>query len=790
MTGVPAAWAPPPTTLSTAIDAVTSGLNMQSAGISSASSAASSALTGMNIAMASLSLPKFETLTVKEFPMNPVEVGQGPQAPALPGTSASYSLNSSTVAFPSLGALVDVSPDFGSAPPEANIVANFPGSPGVGDVGVNFPDAPGGANLGSVTGLTIGDVPTLSAVAPSISTITPPIKFSGTAPVMGPIAERLYPDKPGYTMPTMSELRDLVIPTAPTMLSIAFEGTLPETMQAPPDVSFNFVETTFSSALCTAAENKLLELIQNLRTTGLSEAVQAQLWAVRRERITSASTGAINDITRISARNGWDVAQGDEIEAIYAAIESATAEAMAESRDIANTQANLEQQNYQFAIQQTLGHINNWMILHNNVQQRAFETAKYAVQAVIDLYGIYATYYNSSVALYQAQAVVFEKKMQAELTKVELFKALLDGQRLISDLNSQEIEQYKAQIEAVSTIFDLYKAELEGVKTQIEGDGLKVQMFEAAVRAFAEEINAKKLEYDGYTAELGGEEIKAKIFSAIVDAYGAEVNAFAAKTDAAIKKQDADIKIAYEVPLDILDKETKVFEVQVKAEAARLEATTSVQELKIKLFQAIAEVEAANLKAQTDVYSTNVEAYKAKIEGEAAKLEALNGINKNITEIYKAGIEGASEQQKAITENNKVVADIYGVEIQALIAQLNAVVNMYGTEGQVFGSIEQAKGAVASANAQIASANAQISVENTKALIASTEAQINAMLAEKEIAVKAQEGAARIGAQMVAAFAGAVSVGAHVAANSGDSTSNSASNTFSNSVSDSTYRQG
>lgn len=507
-----------------------------------------------------------------------------------------------------------------------------------------YPSAPPDAILGTVGDLVIDDVPVLSAAEPTFNTITAPAKFTKAAPTATPLPDRVFPDKPGYTLPTTPTARVLTLPLAPSLLTVNFDGVLPSALDTPPNVEFDFTEQEYQSLLSGGLKTKLLDLILNTQQTGLNPAIEQQIWDRSRERTRATTQGAIDNINRMYARAGWSLPQGDQVKAIYRAQEQQAEADITESRSIAIAQADLEQKNFQFSFTQAIALETQLMNLHNSMQQRSFDAAKYLIEAAVSLYQVRVSYFNGNVTLYTAQAQVYRDRIQGELSKLEVYKTELEGQKLIGELNAQDVANYTAQIQAVVAVFGLYKDELEAVKIQLEGDGLKVQQFEAYIRAFAEEIKAKSLEYDGYKTELSGEEIKANAYKAIAEAFGKRIDAFTSVNDAKVKKLDADIKVNIDTPLKVLAQQTEVYKTQVQATTAQIEGLTTIY------------------KTDADVYDISVKAEGTRINAQVAVQEAeINYGTKKADlaiEVAKANIATMLAQKEMSIGTIKAIAQL------------------------------------------------------------------------------------------------------------------------------------
>jgi len=541
-----------------------------------------------------------------------------------------------------------------------------PATPVEPDVTPNFPSAPAGPVTGSVGTITLSTAPTFTATEPTINNITPPSALSKTAPAAIVLPDRDVPVAPSDALPVAPTARELTLPSAPSIIAINFDGVIPGALAPPPTTQFNWTNQSYQSTLLDTLKTKLYDLVLNARQTGLLPAIEQQIWDRGRERTAAEERRLKASSRRQFAALGWNMPQGDEYLLLRDSAEKAVTNDITESRSIAIAQAELEQKNLQFSIQSAISLEGELIDLHNAEQQRLFEAARYTIEAAIQLYGLEVSYFNANVTMYETQARVFQARIQAQLTQVEVYKAQLEGQRLISDLNRQDIDIYRAKIDAVVATFELYKSKLEGVKILLESDSLKLQQFEASVRTFAEEVRAKSLEYEGYRAQLDGEKIKVDMYNGLSSAFRNTIEGFKIETDAKIAKQNSDIKIAYDVPLQISLQQTEIFKSVIAAESGRLKSLTDIFETRGSVFENLVKGEASRVEAEVSIYENevkkliasaniNIEALKASLSTLLTKTEMVIGVQKTIAQIeaqllasyssavsYSAGINSTS----------------------------------------------------------------------------------------------------------------------------------------------------
>lgn len=664
--------------------------------------------------------------------------------------------------FPPKGQFLELDPTFDAEAPNKTITTNFQNEPGTIEVNAVIPNKPATVPIGTVSNFILDEVPTFDDEKPIIKPITGPDKFTKPAPTVPTTPRHAMPDKPGADLPEKVGLRTITLPTEPALFIPTFDGVLPAPLDNPPDVNFNWAEDQYISALADVLKAKLTDLVQNIRQTGLNPTIEQQIWDRGRERTTAVTRDNIIQIQRNFEQMGWELLQGDEAQRVFEAIENQTKQDISESRSIAIGQADLEQKNFQFAISQSIAYEGQLMNLHNAVQQRAFEAARYAIEALISLFNAKVAYFNANVVLYQAVAQVYETRLRGELAKLEIFKAQLEGQKLIGDLNRQDIDNYRAQLDAVIALFELYKTELEGVKVELEQDRLVLLHAETEIKAFTSEISAKELEYRGYEADLSGEKIKADIHSVFANVFGKRVDAYSTATNAKVSKLNSDIKLNIETPLQIRAQNIELFKTEMEAEKLRTGILNSINELRIRIFEAVNKSESDRVTAETDIYKTDSEVFKNKNEAKAAELEAINKSNQTTATIYETDVTAKSKQIDAINNVNQSNTEVYKSQVQAKTAEIEGKVAIYDADAKVFDVETRGQAAKIDAQIKVQGQELEVLLKRAEIDIEAYKANTGKFISQKELIISTLRTLAQVHAQLTAAFGSAISYGASI----------------------------
>ena len=518
----------------------------------------------------------------------------------------------------------------------------FPTAPVQPALSLNLPNFPPDINFNQIPQVDFGVVPTFDEEAPNLLFPATPSPSTAVVPDSPDIdTDQVYPDAPVQVLPTVPTLEDLQIPDVPIINLPVFDEQVPTQSIVIPSSTFTWSEDPYSDAMLTAVTSALLERIQG--GTGLEVSIENQIWDRSRQREDITSTQAKQDLLNKEAQTGFSRPTGSTQAALDSLIQNNQNQANTLSRDIAIKQAELEQSNMQQTITSIIS-LEQILIGHyDKVQDRALEAEKFSQQIFFDIYNAELAKYNAELDTYRAFVLAFETQLKAELTKLEVYKGELEGQRLVGELNQQLLQIYTAELQGLQTEVDLYKSQLEAVNTRLSAENLKISVFKSEVDAFNAQIQAKNSEYQGYSTAVGAEATK-------MDAYTSEVRAFAARVDAYAKGIDAD---------------RVVTDVAIETEKLRV----TQQSLKLDTYSKNVQAEVSAFQAQTLGYQGATSAYSSQVGAESSRIQAETAtINQRIAhaqvkaqialenaKINLANIEASSRQG---LEALKATADV------------------------------------------------------------------------------------------------------------------------------------
>lgn len=398
-------------------------------------------------------------------------------------------------------------------------------------------------------------------------------------------------------------------------------------------------------------DSDILQLVQTQVTAflnggvGIPNAIWDAIWDRAAEKEDKSGIKLIQEITEEWGARGFSLPQGAQVARIDEARQKILNNRSTLAREIAEKQAVHEIENLKFAVQQGIvleKMLGDW---YQQKTARLLDAAKFAYRATIDLFTADIQLYNTRLDQYKTDAQVYQTLLQAAVTELEVYKAELDAQKLINDINEQNVAIYIAKYKALETQITLFNSQLEAAKTQIAVDTARVTAYKVSVDAYGAVVAAKTQEYDAYIAQLKGEEIIAGIYETEVKAFAVEMDAYktevsVAETEKSIEFKNADLNLQ-EFAADL-----EQYSANLKAEMGKIEITVKNYDAESKNYELA-------MKDNMNSISTNLEVEKIRFGDKDAQ-----------SKISVANLQGNNERTKAET--------ILGNRANEAIASINA----------------------------------------------------------------------------------------------------------------------
>jgi hypothetical protein len=432
-----------------------------------------------------------------------------------------------------------------------------------------------------------------------------PVIDYGTAPAE---FSEVLPDAPGVSLIFDDPTLQVSLPAPPSLLSLSitpfdgmtlptFDADDPELVAVAPTVVEYVPGAAYTSGLLTALQSSLQTRITS-GGTGINQDVENAIWDRGREREAKTQREALDKVEQMEGF-GYALPPGTYLDARLRIIQEGAYNDRGTSREVMIESARLELDNVKHALT-TATQLESRLIDYNNsVEQRMFESTRYATEAGVAIYNAKVQAFAAFVDAYRAKVTVYEAQVRAEIAKVDAYRALISAEEAKAAVNRTLVEQYKVQADVALSAIEIYKAELAGIQTKADIEKTKVEVFGEQVKAYVARVNAYTAGVEGFRARLQAESTKQQVYQSQVEAFTARVNASARQIESRI----------------------------------------------------------AAFRGQIDAKTIEWDGYRATVQGESSRVQSLSTVTSAVAEIYKAEVSGVSAYNETLTKQWQVALD-------------------------------------------------------------------------------------------------------------------------------------
>lgn len=502
------------------------------------------------------------------------------------------------------------------------------------DLTPSFPTMPVAPVVGSTDLLALGDAPVYDVAPADLLDLQLPDPMTVLLPGQPALSVIPVALEPGYVLPAMPTLLSLNLPELPEINIPLFDAALDQAPQAP-DAELLYSEVEYSTVLLSTMNSRLSELVTSSQS-GLDPDVEQAIVDRARDREALLTHRTVEEALRLMNARGFRMPEGSLVRIVQQALQAGLQRDASLSRGFAIVQAQLAQANFKFALDTAIQLESRLIEQHNQVQARSLEAAKAALQSQLQMFNARVLLFSADVQAFSMKATVFRTRLEAALSRIAIYRAQLDGQRLTGEINTQQVAIYKAQIEGVGALVEVYKSRVEAAKAQIESDAVTVENFRTHMQAFETQVGAKANEYEGYAARMKGGVMKAEQFGTQIAGYRSRVEAFDALAKAKIGVQTLQFKQQSEFPLEIYKSRIDAFKTATGAASEQLRLQAILYEARVRAFAATEGAATGHVNSEIEVLRANTSSLLAQaqltIDGGRANLEvatAAAGIAQN-----------------------------------------------------------------------------------------------------------------------------------------------------------------
>lgn len=513
--------------------------------------------------------------------------------------------------------------------------------PQLNDVAFELPTRPGDAPAYQDIGaIDISGAPTSSATAPTLVMPSMPAAmgtFQGQLPTI--FTEYDFPAPPDQlTNPALSEptIVERQAPASPNVVLPTFEAAAPIFgAEAPADLAGRMEQNYYGAspamvsmldgqvdallgkycpgyhAGMAAMESKLSQLLAG--GSGFSGNVERAVMERAKDRNLGEYRRARDAAWADAADRGFTLPTGALLSAQSKARQAAADNVARANAELVAKQAELEQQNLQFAIttSQALRQsvLSAMLGFHGNLIQingQALEHAKTVASLLVETYNIDVKAFSARLDAWKAEAGVYETRLRGAMALIDIYKAEIDALQALAQYDVARVNVYRARIDGLQALAGVYRTRIDAVVSQAQLERVKIDRFQAQVQAYGAQVQAKANEWQGYRAALDGEQLKVQIFDSQVRAEGQAAQVWRTKIEASAEAVRA-AALTNDARARQYEAAWRAFtsEVAAKGEVARTQLEGDRQQL--LAFQ-------AETQAQTSYAQTAAVYYKAQAD--------------------------------------------------------------------------------------------------------------------------------------------------------------------------------
>ncbi len=423
-----------------------------------------------------------------------------------------------------------------------------------------------------------GDSPEINI--PPVPTVAFPV--APTAPLIQPVAT---PTAPEVVLPDTPVLAPIVIPTPQSINLPSFTAIFPDTELILAPTPFNYSEPEFSDELLDEIKDQHLSDLLN-GGFGIDPRDEDQLVGRLRDREARGGRTNESQVLRNFAGRGHTLPHGALDDALRVAQQETQLRISAGEREVFTVRSDLFRKTREFILSNGTTLEGLLINLFGFRQERALKAAQFISEFSIVSFNAQVAKFNAEIGAYAAQVQAFETLVRAELAKIEIFRAEIEAQRLISDLNTQEVALFTAQVNAAQAVVNIFETEMRAAAIRTDIERLRIQQFGEEVNAYTSLIGAETAKIKLFEAQVTGEQAKLEVFRTEVATYEAEVRAAATKAQIENLNVNTDIERA-RIDLAVFNGEVTQFQANLSREVERIRSLTSVYDTDIKSFSSL-----------------------------------------------------------------------------------------------------------------------------------------------------------------------------------------------------------
>lgn len=487
-----------------------------------------------------------------------------------------------------------------------------------------------------VTPVQLTAPPTDPNVPPPVfDTYAPPGPLTATPPPDLPdLPDVQIPAMPTIDLPPVPTLRDLNLPDAPDIQIPAFTGVRPNITLDAPDNQWSFTPEQYTSALLTKVTGTVSGMLDG--GTGLPAAVAQALRDRANDEVDVQAVRAEQEVVEDFASRGFSEPIGPMMQRLAMARQDAANKRAQTNRDIYVQDQQVAIENLRFAVTQGVALESTLMQNFMEEMRLSLSALQFARETTIAIFNAKISLANTEMQAYAIDAQVWRSQIEGELSQLEVYRAEIQGQQLIGEINQQDVAIYSERLRAVSVQADLYRTQMQGAEAQARANLSVAEAYRARIQGFGEQVHAYEVEWDAFSRQMSSNEIKARIYELTEGAYATRVRAWSEQNNTSLSLQRGDIEVA-QLKLQGWRGQVDALLARTTAERDRVNALVSISGQTLDLYRANVAVETAASDANLRTLMTALEQERARTSVSLQNVELqIRQMEQNATLLLEA----------------------------------------------------------------------------------------------------------------------------------------------------------
>jgi hypothetical protein len=127
---------------------------------------------------------------------------------------------------------------------------------------------------------------------------------------------------------------------------------------------------------------------------------------------------------------------------------------------------------------------------------------------------------------------VWRDQLAGELSKLEVYKSQIDGQRLVGEINKDLIAQYVAQFEAIKALADIYRSDIEAAKAKGEINVQRIAAAKLIIERYGIQVEGWGKLQDAYKSQVEAALGTTKFAEALASVFSSRMAGYRTKGEA------------------------------------------------------------------------------------------------------------------------------------------------------------------------------------------------------------------------------------------------------------------